>query len=44
VNSGTRFSRAKRTFHGHTSWEMYRQNRFEIPLSTGGRTLRARRG
>jgi len=27
------------TFHGHTSWEMYRQNHFEIPLSTGSRSL-----
>ena len=27
------------TFHGHTSWEMCRYNRFEILLMTGSRTL-----
>jgi hypothetical protein len=27
-------------FHGHTSWEMCRYNRFEIPLSTGRLTRR----
>lgn len=33
ANTGTRFSRANFTFHGHTSWEACRNNRFEIPLS-----------
>jgi len=27
------------TFHGHTSWEMWRYTHFVIPLSTGTRTL-----
>ena len=34
ANSGENF-----TFHGHTLWEMWRYNRFEIPLTTGQRTL-----
>ncbi len=32
-------SRANFTFHGHTSWEKCRYTHFEIPLSTGRRTL-----
>jgi hypothetical protein len=40
ANAGTFNSRANRTFHGHTSWEMCRQNRFELPIATGGRSLR----
>jgi hypothetical protein len=43
ANSGTLFGRVNETFHGHTSWEMYRQNRFAIPLGTGARTLRSQR-
>lgn len=31
---------ANRTFHGHTSLDIWRYNRFEIALSTGCRTLR----
>ena len=27
------------TFHGHTSWEMCRYNRFEVALGTGLRSL-----
>jgi len=42
VNAGSRSSLAKRTFHGHTSWDLCRLTRFEIPLGTGARTLRAR--
>jgi hypothetical protein len=36
--------RANFTFHGHTSWEEYRQNRFEIALRTGARKLRTTKG
>jgi hypothetical protein len=31
-------SRANRTFHGHTSWEISQQTRFAISLRTGKRT------
>ena len=27
-------SRATRTFHGQTCWDVWRHNRFEIPLGT----------
>ncbi len=40
---GSFTSRANFTFQGHTSWEMCRYNRIEIPLAAGGRTL-AKRG
>jgi hypothetical protein len=36
-------SRANRTFHGHTSWDVWRYTRFEIRLETGGNTLARRR-
>ncbi len=32
-------SEAKRTFHGHTSWESWRYNHVRISLGTGARTL-----
>jgi hypothetical protein len=35
-------SLANRTFHGHTSWQIWPYSRFRIPLATGGRTLAAR--
>ena len=36
-------SRANRTFHGHTSWDVWRYDRFEMRLATGRNTLRGRR-
>ena len=39
MEQGTVFGRANFSFHGQTSWEVCRYTRFEIPLSTGGRTL-----
>ena len=43
ANAGSLSSGVNYTFHGHTSWEMYRQNRFEIALRTGARSLRNQR-
>lgn len=39
ANAGSFSSVANRTFHGHTSWEICRHTCFEIPLTTGRRTL-----
>lgn len=33
-------SRANLRLNGQTSWDIWRYNRFELPLATGGRTLR----
>ena len=38
---GADSSCANLRLYGHTSWEMYRQNRCEIALGTGARTLSA---
>lgn len=40
VNAGSVEARENLTFQGHTSWEVCRQNHFEIPLATGWRTLK----
>ena len=39
ANDGSESSRANLWLYGHTSWEMCRYTRFEIPLDTGARTL-----
>ena len=40
ANAGSFSSAANDTFHGHTSWGEWPENRFEIPLSTGRLTLK----
>jgi hypothetical protein len=40
AKSGVDNSCANLRLYGHTSWEVYRQNRFEIRLGTGAKTLR----
>ncbi len=42
ANSGRWFGRANFTFHGHTSWEVWRHTHFEIPLASGVGTLAKR--
>ena len=35
-----RLARENLAFQGQTSWEVCRQNHFELPLATGAKTLR----
>ena len=39
VNAGSVAARENLAFHGQTSWEVCRRDRFEISLGTGARTL-----
>jgi len=43
ANAGSLSARENRTFHGHTLWEVWRLDHFEIQLETGARTLADRR-